>query len=43
MDEGSVWVAENQSELIGAVAAIRMPDFIMVRGMAVAPSARGLE
>ena len=42
MDEGPVWVAESQSELIGTVAAIRMPDFIMVRGMAVAPSARGL-
>jgi ribosomal protein S18 acetylase RimI-like enzyme len=42
LDEGPLWVAENQSTLIGTVAAVRMPDSVMVRGMAVDPDARGL-
>ena len=42
MQEGPVWVAEKQSALIGTVAAIRLPDSVMVCGMAVAPASRGL-
>jgi putative acetyltransferase len=41
MQEGPVWVAEKQCALIGTVAALRLPDSVMVRGMAVAPSSRG--
>ncbi len=42
LEEGPVWVAEAHSALIGTVAAVRMPDFVMMRGMAVSPAARGL-
>lgn len=41
MDEGPLWVAENDHGLIGTVAAMRSKDAILVRGMAVAPEARG--
>lgn len=42
IEEGPVWVAEREQALIGTVAAVRAVDSIVVRGMAVAPSARGL-
>jgi N-acetylglutamate synthase-like GNAT family acetyltransferase len=42
MEEGPVWVAERGQSLVGTVAALRAPDCILVRGMAVHPSARGL-
>jgi GNAT superfamily N-acetyltransferase len=40
--EGPVWVAERESAIIGTVAALSSSDFVMVRGMAVHPVARGL-
>jgi N-acetylglutamate synthase-like GNAT family acetyltransferase len=42
LDEGPLWVVERQPTVIGTVAAICMPDSVMVRGMAVDPDARGL-
>lgn len=40
--EGPLWIARSKSLPIGAVGAVRSPDSVLVRGMAVAPSARGL-
>jgi ribosomal protein S18 acetylase RimI-like enzyme len=40
--EGPVWVVERESTLIGTVGAVRMPDSVIVRGMAVDPAAQGL-
>jgi putative acetyltransferase len=42
IEQGPVWVAEREQSLIGTVAAVCEQDSIMVRGMAVLPSARGL-
>jgi GNAT superfamily N-acetyltransferase len=42
LDEGPVWVAERKSAVIGTVAAIFVSNVLMVRGMAVHPTARGL-
>jgi GNAT superfamily N-acetyltransferase len=36
------WVAERQSSLIGTVAAVQLPESVVVRGMAVDSAARGL-
>lgn len=41
MEEGPLWVAENDQEIIGTVSAMRLEDSVFVRGMAVAPEARG--
>jgi putative acetyltransferase len=41
LQEGPLWVAEQQSVVIGTVGAICLPDSVMVRGMAVDPKARG--
>jgi N-acetylglutamate synthase-like GNAT family acetyltransferase len=40
--EGPLWVVERGSTLIGTVGAVRMPDSVIVRGMAVDPAAQGL-
>jgi GNAT superfamily N-acetyltransferase len=42
LQEGPIWVAEATSSLIGTVGVKIRPEAIMVRGMAVNPSARGL-
>jgi GNAT superfamily N-acetyltransferase len=42
LEEGPLWVAEKLPSLIGTVGAIRASDSVLVRGMAVHPSARGL-
>jgi GNAT superfamily N-acetyltransferase len=42
LEEGPIWVAERQARLIGTVAAKRTADSVLVRGMAVEPTARGL-
>jgi N-acetylglutamate synthase-like GNAT family acetyltransferase len=42
LKEGPVWVAERDSAVIGTVGAISASDALMVRGMAVHPTARGL-
>jgi GNAT superfamily N-acetyltransferase len=43
LEEGPLWVAENEHVLVGTVAAICSADSAMVRGMAVDPDARGLK
>jgi GNAT superfamily N-acetyltransferase len=42
LEEGPLWVAGPRSSLLGTVGAVRLPDSVLVRGMAVHPSARGL-
>ena len=42
LQEGPLWVAAKEQSVIGTVSAVRSDDFVMVRGMAVAPEARGL-
>lgn len=39
--EGPVWLAESASGVIGTVSAVCLEDALVVRGMAVAPEARG--
>src|SRR5215472_8662078 len=41
LEEGPLWVAENDCGVMGTVAAVRAADSLMVRGMAVDPRARG--
>lgn len=41
MEEGPLWVAENDHRIIGTVSAMQSKDSVFVRGMAVAPEARG--
>ena len=41
LKEGPVWVVETNLTLIGTVGGICMSDSVMVRGMAVSPTARG--
>jgi N-acetylglutamate synthase-like GNAT family acetyltransferase len=41
LEEGPLWVAENEQGVVGTVAAVRSDDSAMVRGMAVDPAARG--
>jgi N-acetylglutamate synthase-like GNAT family acetyltransferase len=43
LQEGPLWVVENEQNVTGTVSAVRSDDFLMVRGMAVAPEARGLK
>src|SRR5215469_5793245 len=42
LQEGPLWVAAKEQSVIGTVSAVRSGDFVMVRGMAVAPEARRL-
>ena len=41
MEEGPVWVATIQKEIVGTVSAVERGDDLYVRGMAVLPRARG--
>ena len=41
MQEGPVWVAENDHGLVGTVSVMRSENLVFVRGMAVSPEARG--
>ncbi|HKO62345.1 MAG TPA: GNAT family N-acetyltransferase [Pyrinomonadaceae bacterium] len=41
MDEGPVWVATTQKEIVGTVSAVERGDDLYIRGMAVLPRARG--
>lgn len=41
LEEGPLWVAENELGVLGTIAAVRSDDSVMVRGMAVDPAARG--
>jgi N-acetylglutamate synthase-like GNAT family acetyltransferase len=42
LQEGSLWVAENDLSVIGTASAVLSDHFVMVRGMAADPEARGL-
>lgn len=42
MNEGPVWVAETGSAVIGTAGAMSSAVGVLIRGMAAAPSARGL-
>jgi putative acetyltransferase len=41
LKEGPIWVAQDERGVIGSVSAVRAEASMMVRGMAVAPEARG--
>jgi len=43
MEEGNVWVALKDGELIGTAAVVKKDDDLYIRGMAVMPEARGLQ
>jgi ribosomal protein S18 acetylase RimI-like enzyme len=42
LEEGPVWVTELEKSVIGSVGAMKLSESVMVRGMAVHPSARGI-
>jgi ribosomal protein S18 acetylase RimI-like enzyme len=41
LEEGPLWVAENQRGIVGTVSVVCATDSAIVRGMAVDPEARG--
>jgi ribosomal protein S18 acetylase RimI-like enzyme len=41
IDEGPVWVAEENQAIVGTVSAVLKGDRLYIRGMAVDPTARG--
>ena len=41
MDEGPIWVAVEGGEVLGTVSVVPKGDALYIRGMAVAPAARG--
>ena len=43
MTEGPVWVAEYEASIVGTVSVVPRGDDLYIRGMAVLPSARGLQ
>ena len=43
MKEGSVWIAENDGDIVGTVSVVPRGDDLYIRGMAVLPKARGLQ
>lgn len=42
LSEGPIWVATNQSTVVGTVSVIDKHGTVYIRGMAVSPTARGL-
>ncbi len=42
LDEGPVWVAVSNGQIVGSVSALLEPDWLYIRSMAVAPKAQGL-
>lgn len=40
LQEGPIWVAEHDGDVIGTVSAVRREDSVYIRGMAVLPNAR---
>ena len=42
MNEGPIWVAANEHDLLGTVSVVAREDHLYIRGMAVSPHARGL-
>ena len=43
MEEGNVWVALKDGEMIGTAAVIKKENDLYIRGMSVLPAARGLQ
>ena len=41
LEEGPIWVASLEGEIVGTVSAVERVDSIYIRGMAVLPTARG--
>ena len=41
LEEGPIWVAENNGVLLGTVSVVSRGDELYIRGMAVLPEARG--
>ena len=41
MEEGNVWVALKEEQIIGTAAVVRKESDLYIRGMAVVPEARG--
>src|SRR5258706_661275 len=41
-DEGPIWVAVDEDEIVGTVSVVREPDWLYIRSMAVSPKAQGL-
>ncbi len=42
LDEGPVWVAVSDGQIVGSVSALPEPEWLYIRSMAVAPEAQGL-
>jgi GNAT superfamily N-acetyltransferase len=43
MQEGPVWIALREANLLGTVAAVHQAESVWIRGMAVVPQARRLQ
>ena len=41
-DEGPIWVALKDDEIVGTVSAVPEPEWLYIRSMAVLPKAQGL-
>ena len=41
-DEGPIWVAEDQGEIVATVSVLPEPEWLYIRSMAVSPAAQGL-
>lgn len=41
-DEGPMWVAEKDGEIVGTVSVLPEPEWLYIRSMAVSPKAQGL-
>ena len=41
-DEGPIWVAVDEDEIVGSVSVVPEPDWLYIRSMAVLPKAQGL-
>ena len=42
LDEGPIWVAEKDGEILGTVSAVPEPEWLYIRSMAVRPNVQGL-
>ncbi|MFM9903099.1 MAG: GNAT family N-acetyltransferase [Pyrinomonadaceae bacterium] len=41
-EEGEMWVAEHQGEIVATVSVLPEPEWLYIRSMAVSPAAQGL-
>ena len=41
-DEGPMWVAEDEGEIVATVSVLPEPEWLYIRSMAVSPAAQGL-